>query len=400
MTKRLLVVLFGLFLWMGLSGRVLAGEVGVYFFWGEGCPHCTKEKVFLDKLEREYEEVRVYEFEITRNQANVMLLQEMARDLEVEVAGVPFTVVGRDYWIGYQSEATTGKEIEAAVIGLIEEEGEVIGDERGKVEEDVDDGVGVTEERVDKDGASIEVPILGRLEIEGLSLPVLTVVMAVLDGFNPCAMWTLLFLISLLLGMENRRRMWILGVTFVATSAGVYFLFLSAWLNLFLFVGMVGWIRSLIGLVAVAAGAYYLWDFCVNREGGCGVMGDEKRQKVFEKLRGIVLRQRFWMALMGIVLLAVAVNMVELVCSAGLPAVYTQILSMSELSSWQYYTYLVFYVLIFMLDDLFVFFTAMITLRAVGIESKYARYSHLVGGVLMLILGLLLWFKPEVLMFG
>lgn len=95
--KRLLVVLFGLFLWMGLSGRVLAGEVGVYFFWGEGCPHCAKEKIFLDKLERDYEEVRVYEFEITRNQANVMLLQEMARDLDVEVAGVPFTVVGRDY---------------------------------------------------------------------------------------------------------------------------------------------------------------------------------------------------------------------------------------------------------------------------------------------------------------
>lgn len=398
--KRLLVVLFGLFLWMGLSGRVLAGEVGVYFFWGEGCPHCAKEKIFLDKLERDYEEVRVYEFEITRNQANVMLLQEMARDLDVEVAGVPFTVVGRDYWIGYQSEATTGKEIEAAVIGLIEEEGEAIGSEEGEADKGADEGTGVTIERMKRDGASIEVPILGEVEIEGLSLPVLTVVMAVLDGFNPCAMWTLLFLISLLLGMENRRRMWILGVTFVATSAGVYFLFLSAWLNLFLFVGMVGWIRGLIGLVAVGAGGYYLWDFCVNREGGCGVMGDEKRQKVFEKLRGIVLRQRFWMALMGIVLLAVAVNMVELVCSAGLPAVYTQVLSMSELASWQYYMYLVFYVLIFMLDDLFVFFTAMITLRVVGIESKYARYSHLIGGALMLVLGVLLWFKPEVLMLG
>lgn len=398
--KRLLVVLFGLFLWMGLSGRVLAGEVGVYFFWGEGCPHCAKEKIFLDKLERDYEEVRVYEFEITRSQANVMLLQEMARDLDVEVAGVPFTVVGRDYWIGYQSEATTGKEIEAAVIGLIEEEGEAIGSEEGEADKGADEGTGVTIERMKRDGASIEVPILGEVEIEGLSLPVLTVVMAVLDGFNPCAMWTLLFLISLLLGMENRRRMWILGVTFVATSAGVYFLFLSAWLNLFLFVGMVGWIRGLIGLVAVGAGGYYLWDFCVNREGGCGVMGDEKRQKVFEKLRGIVLRQRFWMALMGIVLLAVAVNMVELVCSAGLPAVYTQVLSMSELASWQYYVYLVFYVLIFMLDDLFVFFTAMITLRAVGIESKYARYSHLIGGALMLVLGVLLWFKPEVLMLG
>ena len=398
--KRLLVVLFGLFLWMGLSGRVLAGEVGVYFFWGEGRPHCAKEKVFLDKLERDYEEVRVYEFEITRNQANVMLLQEMARDLDVEVAGVPFTVVGRDYWIGYQSEATTGKEIEAAVIGLIEEEGGAIGSEEGEADKGADEGTGVTIERMKRDGASIEVPILGEVEIEGLSLPVLTVVMAVLDGFNPCAMWTLLFLISLLLGMENRRRMWILGVTFVATSAGVYFLFLSAWLNLFLFVGMVGWIRGLIGLVAVGAGGYYLWDFCVNREGGGRVTGDEKRQKAFEKLKGIVLRQRFWMALTGIVLLAVAVNMVELVCSAGVAAVYTPVLGMSGLARWQFYMYLVFYVLIFMLDDLFVFFTAMITLRVVGIESKYARYSHLIGGALMLVLGVLLWFKPEVLMLG
>ena len=224
--------------------------------------------------------------------------------------------------------------------------------------------------------------------------------MAVLDGFNPCAMWTLLFLISLLLGMKNRRRMWILGVAFVATSAGVYFLFLSAWLNLFLFAGMVGWIRGLIGLVAVVVGGYYLWDFCVNRQGGCSVMGDEKRRQVFESLKKVALKQQFGMALVGIILLAVAVNVVELVCSAGLPAIYTQVLSMSELPRWQYYMYLIFYVLIFMLDDLFVFFTAMVTLRAVGIESRYARYSHLVGGVLMLILGLLLWFKPEVLMFG
>ena len=92
--------------------------------------------------------------------------------------------------------------------------------------------------------------------------------------------------------------------------------------------------------------------------------------------------------------------MVELVCSAGLPAIYTQILSLSNLPTWQYYFYLGLYILIFMLDDLFVFFTAMFTLKAVGVESKYARYSHLIGGVLMLVIGLLLLFKPEWLMFG
>ena len=102
----------------------------------------------------------------------------------------------------------------------------------------------------------------------------------------------------------------------------------------------------------------------------------------------------------GIILLAVAVNLIELVCSAGLPAIYTQILSLATLDRWQYYLYLLLYILIFMLDDLIVFFIAMITLKAVGIENKYVRFSRLIGGILITIIGLLLLFKPEILMFG
>jgi hypothetical protein len=129
-------------------------------------------------------------------------------------------------------------------------------------------------------------------------------------------------------------------------------------------------------------------------------MGDEKRQQIFKTLQSITQKRQFILALGGIILLAIAVNMVELICSAGLPAIYTQILSLSNLPSWQYYLYLGFYILVFMLDDLFIFFTAMITLQAVGVQSKYSRYSHLIGGFLMLIIGLLLIFKPEWLMFG
>ncbi|MBU1499606.1 hypothetical protein KKE48_01920, partial [Patescibacteria group bacterium] len=127
---------------------------------------------------------------------------------------------------------------------------------------------------------------------------------------------------------------------------------------------------------------------------------NEKRQKILENLRRIAQKRRFILALGGIILLAIAVNMIELVCSAGLPAIYTKILSLSGLSTWQYYLYLLFYTLIFMLDDLFIFFTAMITLQAVGIQSKYSRFSHLIGGVLMFVIGLLLLLKPEWLMFG
>lgn len=200
--------------------------------------------------------------------------------------------------------------------------------------------------------------------------------------------------------MKDRKRMWILGSAFIVTSASVYYLFLAAWLNLFLFIGFIFWVRIAIGTVALGAGFYNIRDYIVNKQGGCKVMGNEKRQKIFKRIRDITQKQHFLLALGGMIILAVMVNMIELVCSAGLPAIYTQILSLSQLPSWQYYLYLAFYVLIFMFDDLLIFFTAMITLRAVGIEGKYSRYSHLIGGILMSIIGILLIFKPELLMFG
>ncbi|MEJ2347937.1 MAG: hypothetical protein P8Y17_01915 [Patescibacteria group bacterium] len=247
---------------------------------------------------------------------------------------------------------------------------------------------------------TLKVPLLGDINTENLSLPLLSVVIGILDGFNPCAMWTLIFLISLLLGMKDKKRMWILGSTFIATSAFVYFLFLSAWLNFFLVLGFVFWIRVAIGLVALGAGIYSLRDFYVNREGGCKVTDSENRKKTLDKLKNITHKRKFIAAFFGIILLAFAVNLIELVCSAGLPAVYTQVLSLNDLPTLKYYLYILIYIFFFMIDDLFVFIVAMVTLHAVGIQTKYARFSRLIGGIIMVIIGILLLFKPELLMFG
>ena len=367
----------------------------LHFFWASGCPHCTKEKVFLNTLKGKYPQLIIKDYEITYDRKNLELLQKVGAELQVDVSGVPFAVIGKKQFIGYLNDETTGREIEEAVKCAVESgcEDLIAGlPSETNIQQSREQPQGVLD--------TLKVPFLGELQIKNLSLPLLTFVMALLDGFNPCAMWALLFLISLLLGMKDRKRMWLLGIAFIASSAVVYFLFLSAWLNLFLFLGFVVWIRILIGLVALGAGGYNLRDYWVNKKGGCNVMGNEKRQRIFEKIRSITQKRQFVLALGGIVLLAVAVNMVELICSAGLPAIYTKILSLSNLPTWQYYLYLLFYVFIFMLDDLFIFFTAMITLQAVGIQSKYSRFSHLVGGVLMFIIGLLLLFKPELLMFN
>ena len=246
----------------------------------------------------------------------------------------------------------------------------------------------------------IDLPIFGEVETKNLSLPVLTVVIGALDGFNPCAMWVLVFLISLLLGMQNRRRMWILGAAFIMASAAVYFIFMAAWLNLLLFLGFLIWIRVIIGLVALGSGGYHLREWWTNRAGYCKVTGSEKRRRIFEKLKRITQNKSFFIALVGIILLAFAVNLVEAICSAGLPAVYTQILALSDLPVLSYYLYILLYVLIFMLDDLIIFIAAMVTLRATGLSGRYSRFSNLIGGLAMLIIGLLLIFKPEWLMFG
>ncbi len=399
MKRRLFFLLFAvlLFLFIAHPARAKEESVTIHFFWSNGCPHCAKEKIFLESLKQKYPQIVIKDYEITGSRENLELLEKTGEKLATDVSGVPFTVVGDHYFLGYYTDETTGQEIEEGVKCALENGCE---DLIGELESKKNDAPRTAEKITKLPIKNFEVPLLGKINVKNLSLPVLTFFIALLDGFNPCAMWTLLFLVTLLLGMKDKKRMWILGIVFIASSAFVYFLFLSAWLNFFLFLGFIIWVRIAIGFIALASGGYYLRDYFTNKKGGCKVMGDEKRQKVFEKMKSVTQKKQFLLAISGMILLAFAVNLVELICSAGLPAIYTQILSLAHLSRWQYYLYLIFYILIFMLDDLIIFFTAMITLQAVGIQSRYSRFSHLVGGILMLIIGLLLLFKPELLMFG
>ncbi len=385
--------------------------VNAYFFYGIGCPHCAAEKEYLEILKEEYPDLEIHEYEIYHNMDNAGLLKQVAGKLGARVDGVPFLVIGDKHFTGYAGDTTAqmiGQQVKTCSLEKCPDPvAEIEETRQGQLppENDVPDGQ--DEDTQDASSSSqdvrskiISLPVLGEFDAMDFSLPLLTVVMGSLDGFNPCAMWTLLFLISLLLGMKDRKRMWILGVTFIVASASVYFLFMSAWLNLILFLGFVIWIRMLIGVLALLGGAYSLKEFAYNKEAGCKITGDEKRRKTFEKLKAAVQQNSLPLALGGIIVLAFAVNLVELICSAGLPAIYTQVLALNDMAGWNYYLYILLYIFFFMLDDLFVFFVAMITLEMAGITTRYARTSRLVGGLVMLAIGILLIFKPEVLMFG
>jgi len=414
-----------------VSAQTAPKDVNIYFFWGDGCPHCANEKIYLEYLENKYPFVTLYDYEVYNNGENKNLLKEIGSAMDVNIAGVPFTVIGEKYFIGWSDNTNLKLSMEETIKCVQENRcGDVIAEiaditnpatnglpqsfddyTESRDEEPImveEDNLATTAEEtspyeletVSLIPETIKAPIVGEINIKNLSLPIITIIFGALDGFNPCAMWVLLFLISMLMGMENKKRMWILGSSFLVATAAVYFLFMAAWLNLLLFIGFIFWIRFGIGAVALFGGGFNLREFFKNPEGACKVTGTEKRQKVFQKLKEITQQKSFWLSLLGIILLAFAVNLVELVCSAGLPAVYTQILALSNLNTWQYYTYIGLYILIFLLDDLVVFFVAMTTLHITGITGKYSRFSHLIGGILMIIIGILLIFKPGWLMFG
>ena len=247
------------------------------------------------------------------------------------------------------------------------------------------------------------VPILGEISAKNVSLPLFSMIIGAVDGFNPCAMWILIFLITMLITMEDHRKRWILGITFIATSGFVYLLFMVSWLNLAIFFSKVIYLRMFIAVLALIFGMVNIDKYLKERnkdEIGCEVTNDETRGKIVTKIKKITTEKRFILAIVGIMILAISVNILELLCSLGLPVIFTQVLALNNLSLGQYIFYFSIYIFFFLLDDILVFIIAVKTLNIKGISNKYTKYSHLIGGIIMLIIGLLMALKPEWLMFN
>ena len=362
------------------------------YFWGDGCPHCAKESKFLEGIAKKYPELEIKKYEVWYNQANQKTFQELAKKYNIERLAVPLTIINGKSFLGYQSDDTTGKMIEEEII---------------KATEEINPSTRLRAGETKHIGpVKVNIPFLGSRDLSAMSLPLLTVVIAGLDGLNPCAMWVLLFLLVLLIGSRSRKRMWLIAGTFILASGIVYFLVLAAWLNLFLAVSYIGFIRTAIGIFAVGFGLWQIKNFIQYKPGTCkitdGKAGWQEKLKNGLKNRAekLVFSPLTFGIVIGVVVLAVGVNLVEFFCSAGLPAIYTNILSLNQLSSVSYYLYLLLYTFIFMLDDLIVFSIAIITLSKFTFTEKYNYWATLIGGILILVLGLLLTFRPGLLMFA
>lgn len=366
-------------------------------FVRDGCPHCAAFEAYVDEkgLDVQY-------YEVTQIDA-----QKFFSDLQERVPtlnqGVPTIVIDNTVSQGYDTDEH-GQAIEKRLAACQNSSDGCMSFEDFKESSQTVDliaaGESCTEDcEADLDKYTLNLWFIGPVDLTLLSLPALSLLLGFLDGFNPCAMWVLITLLTLLINTHDMKKVWVIGGTFLFVSGAVYYLFIAAWLNVFLLIGFNFWVQKAIGLVAIGGGGFYLYEAFGKDPNQCNVTNMSQRQKTIARMKEIMQISAYPAMILGVSILAVSVNMIELVCTAGLPAVFTQILAFNDITDMARYGYIGLFILMYMIDDTIIFGIAIYTLHATGITTKYRRFTLIFGGLLMYALGMLLIFAPEALTF-
>lgn len=357
-------------------------RVRLYLFWSTNCPHCHRALRFLDGLRDELPWLEVVDLELS-DPTNAATYQAFAEAIGVEAAYVPAFFYCGTAFHGYADDQTTGQYLRESLLAchtrLIGKSGPaVVGEMQAPM-------------------PPIAIPFVGVIEPQTLSLPTMTVILAGLDAFNPCAFFVLLFLLSLMIHARSRARMALVGGVFVLFSGLLYFLFMAAWLNLFLLVGHLGVVTLIAGAIAVLVGLLNVKDYVWPTYGPTLSIPEHARPGLYQRTRALVGAANLPAVLVGTVLLALAANAYELLCTAGFPLVFTRILTLHALSTSDYYLYLGLYNVIYVLPLLAIVVLFVATLGARKLKAEEGRVLKLLSGLMMLGLGVVLLLTPEAL---
>ncbi|OIO63071.1 hypothetical protein COY26_04855 [Candidatus Woesearchaeota archaeon CG_4_10_14_0_2_um_filter_33_10] len=377
------LVLMGIFALVFTSEPKISQNEGfsVILFYLPTCPHCTEQKPIFNELKEEMKDINFYSYDASSKEGSALFYRLAAEaGLDTSKLAVPTIFVEKHPLVGFHSKEQIKQTINECKEKCI-----------------ADGNHNVSSQEVKSSFKDFELPFIGRTDLTSFSIPVLAIILGLIDGFNPCAMWILVYLIGLLIGLDDRKKVWIIVGSFVLSSGILYFLFMTAWINLFLLVGYIRTLTILIGLVALGGGIIHLKEYFTTKGSlACEVGGEQSHEKTITKIQKIISQPVSLAIILSIIGLAFVVNSVEFVCSSAIPAVFTQILALSGLSTLQHYAYIGLYTLFFMLDDMIIFSMAAFAISS-SFGEKYAKYCRLIGGIILTLLGFILVFAPQFL---
>ena len=353
-----------------ISGKPVRMEL----FYAHDCPHCHEALEWLPELEHKYPNLIVEKYEIKSNPENRRRFQESAERHHTAIKGVPTFFLGDDTIVGFYKDQTCAALVEK--LHMLS---------------------GFTRNPECESSQEIKVPLLGTLKPNQISMLNFTVILGLLDSFNPCAIWVLTFLLSILVRSRQRGRIAMIGGTFVLASGLVYFAFMAAWLNLFVVIGMQRTLTLALGAIAICMGAINIKELFWFKKGVSLTISDSAKSKIAVRVRGILHEQNTALAFGGTAVLAILANFVELGCTVGFPAIYTKVLASREPSALLRYAYMALYNVVYIvpLAMIVALFTA--TLGHYRLTETQGKLLKLVSGVVMFALGLIMLFRPDLL---
>lgn len=351
------------------------GRLTLVFFWGEGCPHCDRAKPFVERLVRERPGMSLERVEVRKDPTGRRRFVETMRRLGVEAVGIPTFAVNDEYVVGF-IEGTTEKQVTALV----------------------DSALGAKPAGVRPPDTMVTLPWIGELDAATISLPAFTLAVGLVDGINPCAMWVLLVLLGILAHVRSTKRLLLVGGTFVIASGAVYFAFMTAWLSLFELVGFSQEFTVVLGAIVLGMGLINLKELLWFKQGVSLTIPDRVKPKLFKKMRGIANAMSVPAAFFGVVALAMFVNLIELACTLGLPAVFTRVLSLREqLSNFARVGYLVLYNVAYVIPLAVIVLVYTLTLHRLTLTERGAKALKGVSGALLVVFGGVFMLAPQLL---
>jgi thiol-disulfide isomerase/thioredoxin len=411
LAKVLVCAVLLLFAALPAAAAPAGARLPVHFFWGEGCPHCEREKAFLAGLAARHPAVEILSREVRGKPENARLFSDLCAASGVAVKGVPATFIGAAApIIGFDRDETTGRAIEARVVACLAADcGDPLDLLAGGApalepandlfppQPDTRCGETVSCSDGEEAGGTITLPLLGAVDPRTLALPYLTVAIAGLDGFNPCAFFVLFTLLGLLLHVHSRKRILLVGGIFVLFSGLLYFLFMAAWLNVFLLTGQIAAVTKAAGVIALVIGAINVKDFFFFKQGVSLSIPDAAKPKLYDRMRRLIRETSLLSVTLGTIVLAAAANAYELFCTAGFPMVYTRILTLHRLSKAASYGYLALYNAVYVLPLAAIVLVFAWTLGTRKLSERQGQVLKLFSGMMMLGLGGVLLLRPEAL---
>jgi glutaredoxin len=370
-------------------------KIDIDFFYSKTCSHCSDANEFLNKISLEDSDIKIQKFDISQKDS-LKLLLEYYDDYNVEEVyrgGVPAIFIENNYFIGFQKDYSEDS-IESVINAFIEKK-------------DVDknnDLIGDFSE-IENLKKEIKLPFVGNIKLENTSPLIFSIIFGALDGFNACAMAALAFLLAVLIGMGDRKRLILLGGIFILVSGIVYYLFIAAWLNIFLILPHLDIITHIIGILIIIFGIFILKEYFDGVICKLCELDPQKsnwfsrnQKKLMLKVQEIINSEKsIFFIIGGVIFIAVGINSIELICSFGLPVAFTKILTSYNLSSVSYYFYLLIYDIFYMLDDFIIFLIAVFTFNLAQESERYIRAAKFISGILLIILGIIIIFFPDVL---